>query len=66
MEVLRFKRGDTFFLTCTVDQDITGWTVQSQIRQNSGTLIDTLTPNITSSSPTQNRLAWVEHTNNTF
>lgn len=38
-----FKRGDTFSLQATANgEDITTWTIQSQIRDNSGTLISEL------------------------
>lgn len=38
-----FKRGDTFSLEATaIGEDITTWTIQSQIRDNSGTLISEL------------------------
>lgn len=39
-----FKRGDTFSLQATANgEDITTWTIQSQIRDNAGTLISELT-----------------------
>ena len=45
MSVFRFKRGDTFsILASLAEQDISGWTIASQIRRTNGTLIDTLVP----------------------
>lgn len=39
-----FKRGDTFSLQATANgEDITSWTIQSQIRDNTGTMISELT-----------------------
>lgn len=38
-----FKRGDTFSLQATANgEDITSWTIQSQIRDASGTLVSEL------------------------
>lgn len=52
MERIPFKRGDSLTLTCTTDIDITGWTIQSQVRTESGRLVDTLSVNITQTTPT--------------
>ena len=51
--MIHLKRGDTFSLAAVVQgdgvaADITGWTIASQIRTASGTLIDTLTVAVTS------------------
>lgn len=50
MQKLPFKRGDTFSLLGTVDANVTGWTIASQIRTSAGTLVATLTPAVTSAS----------------
>jgi len=42
-QTIIFKRGDTFSLQATVNgEDITSWAIQSQIRDNAGTLISEL------------------------
>lgn len=47
MNILKFKRGDTFILECTVPVNLTGWTVRSQVRYGE-TLVDSLTFEIVS------------------
>lgn len=51
-EVMYFKRGDTFRLSCTTDQDITGFSIASQVRTSAGGLIDTLVVNLLQANPT--------------
>lgn len=47
MQTITFKRGDTFSMLNTLaDEDITGWTIASQVRRHDGYLIDTLVPSI--------------------
>lgn len=46
------KRGDTFSLSSSVENegvavDITGWTIESQVRQSDDTLVQALTVTIT-------------------
>lgn len=50
MQKLPFKRGDSFSLLGTVDGDVTGWTIASQIRTSAGALVATLTAAVTSAS----------------
>lgn len=50
MQKLPFKRGDSFSLLCTVDGNVTGWTIASQIRTSAGALVATLTAAVTSAS----------------
>ncbi len=52
MEVFPFKRGDTLKLNCTTDTPITGFTIDSQIRNAMGNLIDTLVVTISQTTPT--------------
>ena len=41
---IAFKRGDTFSLQATANgENITSWTIQSQIREPNGTLVSELT-----------------------
>lgn len=47
-KIIKFKRGDTFTLTCTykvngVDTSVTAFDIDSQIRDNRGNLIQDLT-----------------------
>ena len=52
MATINHKRGDTFELTCSLenggtDVDITGWTVAAQLRQTDDTLVQALTVTVT-------------------
>ena len=53
MNYLKFKRGDTYHLQVTLRDEngdvinITGYTIESQIRQPTGELISTLTTTLT-------------------
>lgn len=52
MATINHKRGDTFELTCSLenggnDVNITGWTVAAQLRQSDDTLVQSLTVTVT-------------------
>lgn len=46
-----FKRGDTFILEATVNDDITGWNIKSQVRQGTHLVAD-LIVTVLSATPT--------------
>lgn len=55
MATITHKRGDTFVLSCTLENegvpvDITGWTIASQVRDNSDQLLQALTVTVTSAT----------------
>ncbi len=52
MQTIPFKRGDTFTLTCSTDQPISGYTIASQIRDKAYNLVSTLTVSVLQSTPT--------------
>lgn len=39
-EKIRFKRGDTFSLFCSVEDDITGWQIASQVRHGDSFVVN--------------------------
>lgn len=55
MATIAHKRGDTFELTCSLenggnDVDITGWTVAAQLRKTDDTLVQAMTITVTNAS----------------
>lgn len=55
MAEIAHKRGDTFELTCSLENggnpvDITGWTVAAQLRKGDDTLVQSVTVTVTDAS----------------
>lgn len=55
MATITHKRGDTFELTCSLenqgnDVDITGWTVAAQLRKTDDTLVQNMTITVTNAA----------------
>ncbi len=50
MEIIKFKRGDTFVIECEVAVDMTGWGIRSQVR-NGDLLVGDLTVSSLTTTP---------------
>ena len=53
IQYFAFKRGDTFLLECSTPRSLDGFTIECQLRDPSGVLVDSLEFASVSNSPTE-------------